>query len=82
VGFWPWIGFSFLAFPIGMDTSATENPPLPSFIACDDGCTFDPSTTVTPDLRYELTAIPEPATVWLVIACIGGSILLYRRRAG
>jgi hypothetical protein len=79
VGPWRWTGFSFLPFPIGMDTSVTENPALQDLIACGSGCTFDPTITDNPDVTYRLEAVPEPGSAVLLAVGLTTCIFLRRR---
>lgn len=66
VGNWFWLASSTLPFPINIDTSVTEDPPLPFTIRCSlPGCTFN-LANVTPTLTFTTAAVPEPGTLLLL----------------
>jgi hypothetical protein len=82
VGPWVWSAFSGLAFPIGVDTSVTENPRINDTFICNIGtCTFDPGTPTRNGLYFELTAIPEPG-MFVILGSGSAILLLLARRRG
>ena len=78
MGRWRWTVISALPFGIEVDSSVTENVAQPDEFVCGPGCSFEPDSSLGPDLRFTLTSVPEPATSY-GMAAVAVLYLLGRR---